>query len=234
VSWVYPGSRLCVSIPFLVHEGQCVPAIAGRSPSVFFWVQGHCMRWCVYSTGPTPPASPKQALTRLNTEQLHPDPPTVGTPSPPTPVPAPIPSPQTPTYTQHDLQRQQEVRDRLSGKPGPKASSLIEMYREKERQASGSKGSPGKSAGTSSQQQPPESPAPVVKESALPPPPPPPQPDLLLPTLDFPGMEQVELEGFGEDYIEPPNFELDHGRESPYRYIHGAPLHNVVEEEEEE
>jgi len=28
----------------------------------------------VYSTGPTPPASPKQALTRLNTEQLHPDP----------------------------------------------------------------------------------------------------------------------------------------------------------------
>jgi len=42
------------------------------------------------------------------------------------------------------------------------------------------------------------------------------------------------LEGGGEDYVEPPNFEFDHGRESPHRYIHSAPLHNVVEEEEEE
>ena len=99
----------------------------------------------VYSTGATPPASPKQALTRLNTEHLRPDP-AVGALSPPSPVLAPTPSPQTPTYTQRDLQRQQEVRDRLSGKPGPKASSLIEMYREKERQAGGGKGSPGKSA----------------------------------------------------------------------------------------
>ncbi len=59
MSWVYPGSRLCVSVPFLVHEGRCVPAIAGLSPSVLralvcpgysqapafvlfyiFWVQG--------------------------------------------------------------------------------------------------------------------------------------------------------------------------------------------------
>ena len=54
---------------------------------------------------------------------------------PPSPVPALIPSPQAPSYTQRDLQRQQEVRGRLSGKPDPKASSLIEMYREKERQA---------------------------------------------------------------------------------------------------
>ena len=187
----------------------------------------------VYSTGPTPPASPKQALTRLNTEQLRPEP-AVGL-SPPSPVPAPTPSPQTPTYTQRDLQRQQEVRDRLSGKPGPKASSLIEMYRQKERQAASSKGSPGKSADTASQQQPPEPSETVAKESALLPPLPPPQPDLSLPTLDFPGMDQGdELESFGEDYVEPPNFELDHGRESPYRYIHGAPLHNVVEEEEDE
>jgi hypothetical protein len=127
------------------------------------------------------------------------------------------------------------VQDRLSGKPGAKVSSLIKMYREKEQLASSSKGSLGKSAGTSSQQEPPEPPAPVAKESTLLPPPPPPQPDLLLPTLDSPGMEQEgELEGFGEDYIEAPNFELDHGWESPYRYIHGAPLHNVVEEEEEE
>ena len=32
----------------------------------------------VYSSGPTPPASPKQVLTRLNTERLHPEP-AVGT-----------------------------------------------------------------------------------------------------------------------------------------------------------
>ena len=75
----------------------------------------------------------------------------------------------------------------------------------------------------------------MAKESAPLPSPAPPQLDLSLPTLDFPGMEQEgELEGFGEDNGEPPNFELDHGRESPYRYIHGAPLHNVVEEEEDE
>jgi len=38
----------------------------------------------------------------------------------------------------------------------------------------------------------------------------------------------------GDGFMEPPNFEFDSGRESPYRYVHGAPLHNVVEEEEEE
>jgi len=119
----------------------------------------------VYSSGPTPPASPKQALTRLNTERLHPNP-AVGSLSPPSPVPAAPPSPQTPTYIQRDLQRQQEVRDRLSGNPGPKASSLIEMYREKERQAASSRGSPGKSADTSSQEQPTQPAALVAKETA--------------------------------------------------------------------
>ena len=151
------------------------------------------------SSGSTPPASPKQALTRLNTERLHPNP-AVSTLSPPSPVPAATLNPQTSTYTQHDLQRQQEVRDRLSGKSRPKASSLIEMYREKERQAASSKGSPGKSAGTPpSQELPTQPPALVVK-----------------------------------DFVEPPNFEFDHGRDNPFRYIHGAPLRNVVEEEEEE
>ena len=57
----------------------------------------------------------------------------------------PVPAPSTQAPSPRDLQRQQEVRDSLSGKPGPKASSLIEMYREKERQASsGSGNSPGK------------------------------------------------------------------------------------------
>jgi len=71
------------------------------------------------------------------------------------------------------------------------------MYHKKEWQVASSKGSLGKSAGTSSQQQQPEPPAPVVKESALLPPPPL-QPDLSLPTLNFP---KIELEGFGEDYV---------------------------------
>jgi len=74
----------------------------------------------------------------------------------------------------------------------------------------------------------------VVKETAPLPPPPSPQLDLSLYIIDFPGMgqlEEVELEGDGEDYVQPPNFEFDHGRDSPFRYIHGAPFHDVVEEE---
>jgi len=111
------------------------------------------------------------------------------------------------------------------------------MYREKERQAASSKGSPGKLVGTSSQKQPPQPAALVAKETALLAPPPPPQLDLSLSALDFPGMEQFKedgLERHGEDFVEPPNFESGHGRDSPFRYIHCAPLHNVVEEEEEE
>jgi len=54
VFWVYPGSCLCICVPFLVHEGRCVLAIAGLSPSVFFWVQGHCMRWCVLAIARLP------------------------------------------------------------------------------------------------------------------------------------------------------------------------------------
>ena len=77
----------------------------------------------------------------------------------------------------------------------------------------------------------------MVKETAPLAPLPPPQLDLSLSALDFPGMEQFEedeLEEDGEDYVEPPNLDFDNGRDSPFRYIHGAPLHNVVEEEEEE
>jgi len=77
----------------------------------------------------------------------------------------------------------------------------------------------------------------MAKETAPLAPPPPPQLDLSLSALDFPGMEQLEedeLEGDGEDFVEPPIFESGHGRDRPFRYIHCAPLHNVVEEEEEE
>jgi len=107
------------------------------------------------------------------------------------------------------------------------------MYREKERQAA-TKGSPGKSAVTASQEQQPQPPAPVAEASVpLPPAPPPSEPSLS--PLDTPviGLEE-ELEAKGDGYMAPPNLEIDHGRDSPFRYVHGAPLHNVAEEEEED
>jgi len=213
----------------------------------------------VYSSGgATPPASPHRAIHRLQPEPSSISPvafpsssplpsPSVPTSAPTlTVVPAPAPSPSTQTQipSPRDLQRQQEVRDRLSGKPGPKASSLIEMYREKERQASGgsaadgNSSSPGKSSTTPSIIKQQQSQRMASKESTPlpPPPPPPPNPE----SADAQGREELglevneEVEGDGDGLTEPPNFDIDHGRESPYRYVHGAPLHNVVEEEEEE
>ena len=32
--------------------------------------------------------------------------------------------------------------------------------------------------------------------------------------------------------MELPNIDFDHGRDSPYLYVHGALLHNVVEQKE--
>jgi hypothetical protein len=186
----------------------------------------------VYSSGPTPPASPHRA------EHRQPEP-AAAFPSSSLPSPS-APSAQTPVYSPRDLQRQQEVRDRLSGKPGPKASSLIEMYREKERQATG--GSPGSKSSS------PAAAATMAAKETTPLPPPPPSEPFLSPVVDMPsslGQEEGEEEQEQQLVVvveeeegeftepEPHNFEFDHGRDSPYRYVHGAPLHNVVEEEEE-
>ena len=116
------------------------------------------------------------------------------------------------------------------------------MYRERERQATttgGSSaaaavggGSPGKissSALKSTQAQ-----AQAAKEStALPTPPDEAQSNG--PELETGPSVVVGVEDAGE-LMEPPSSDLDpQGRSSsPYRYVHGAPLHNVVEEEEEE
>jgi hypothetical protein len=187
----------------------------------------------VYSAGAnTPPASPPKHLLPELTAVKIPDEAT------------PTASPQTLVYSPRDLQRQQEVRDRLSGKPGPKASSLIELYREKERQAS-SGNSPGRSSSITT-----TTPATAVyqqrsaqaaKESLpLPPrPPSPPTPGPALQSEPSPSPPEtptqvIEEAAEDEEYMEPPNLELDQGRESPFRYVHGASLHNVVEEEEEE
>jgi len=181
----------------------------------------------------TPPASPKRAVPDLRRLEV----PTSAHPQPPSPQAQPTPSPQTPTYSPRDLQRQQEVRDRLSGKPGPKAATLIEMYRERERQGQattgGGAGSRSSASGVKSAQ--------TAKEStALPPPPPPPPPSAPAPSSSEPETEpelmspEPSVAGDkAEISMEPPNVEFESGRESPFRYVHGAPLHNVVEEEEE-
>ena len=44
----------------------------------------------------------------------------------------------------------------------------------------------------------------------------------------------MEVASVEVDILEPPVLDLDQGWNSPFRYVHGAPLHNVVEEEEEE
>jgi hypothetical protein len=90
------------------------------------------------------------ALTKPTMERLQVD--AAGaTLSFPSQLLASIASPQTASL--RDLQIQQEVRDSLSGKSGPKGSSLIEMYREKERQAD-TRSSPGKSSRFMSQRPP--------------------------------------------------------------------------------
>jgi hypothetical protein len=175
----------------------------------------------------TPPASPKTAVPRPLEVIIT------------TSATLPPPSPQTPTPSPRDLARQQEVRDRLAGKPGPKAGALIEMYRERERQATGGPGggnSPGKISSSPQQQQlkSTQAQAQAAKESTALPTPPPPEttePE----SVPEPETSSSSVVVEGEESMEPPNLDLDQeGRSSPYRYVHGAPLHNVVEEEEEE
>jgi hypothetical protein len=143
----------------------------------------------VYSFGSTPPASQKQAPTRHQSEHLHPDPPAVNLLSHPYPVPTSIASPQTRTYTQRDLGQQQEVRDRLSGKSGPRESSLIEVYREKEQQSDSSGGSEPRenSTCTPSQWQPPHCPRAWRTRDAATPTTSAPRPDTFLSSLPWDG-----------------------------------------------
>jgi hypothetical protein len=106
-----------------------------------------------------------------------------------------VPPPSTQARSPRDLQRQQEVRDRLSGKPGPKESSLIEMYREKERQASGGSGNlPGKSSSATSivtQQQPQQRLTSMENEST-------PLPPLHAPPSSEPSLSPVDTPVMGQ------------------------------------
>ncbi|KAG9312758.1 hypothetical protein JVU11DRAFT_7192 [Chiua virens] len=107
-----------------------------------------------------------------------------------------------------------------------KTASLIEMYRERERQSL---------ASTPPSKLPVRSSSPPAKEAELPPTPPHPRTPspVTIPESDPPEIgDEPESE---VEYLSPPDLLFtDSGRNSPGRYIHGAPLHNVMEEEEEE
>lgn len=105
-----------------------------------------------------------------------------------------------------------------------KTAALIEMYREREKQSL------------------PSTPSRIPlrtppKDSSLPLPP----PNISSPSPPSQPVPQIEIEEV-EDKPEPPEEELfannllydDTGRSSPGRYIHGMPLQNVMEEEEED
>ncbi|KAI0034802.1 hypothetical protein K488DRAFT_77022 [Vararia minispora EC-137] len=98
--------------------------------------------------------------------------------------------------------------------PG-RTAALIEMY--KQRDAAAAAGPPSPARGL------PRTP----KDRDILPPPPAPASEA--------EPEPEPADGITPEDLEPPSLEkLTAGRESPYRYVHGAPLHNVTEEEEEE
>ncbi|KAF7291451.1 F-box domain-containing protein [Mycena indigotica] len=154
------------------------------------------------------------------------------TPAPPPPPPAPIVSAPAPATSNASI---------AAPKPSQpsKTGALIDMFREKEM---GQKNSPKppplpapsrlpvRAAGTgvAAGQQPPASPIgprptpskEKASPAAVPPPAPSPAP---APKPSPPLLDPSELQ-----------LPLEEGRASPARYVHGAPLHNVLEEEEEE
>ena len=115
-----------------------------------------------------------------------------------------------------------------------KTAALIEMYREKEREREKPPVSPAgssvpsklpiRSSSLTQRDLPPSTEAPLAHLPAAP--------------VEPSGLEHSTTEHEAErdsDLEEPLRVPLDEtGRASPGRYIHGAPLHNVLEEEEEE
>ncbi|KAH6902577.1 hypothetical protein BKA70DRAFT_1388193 [Coprinopsis sp. MPI-PUGE-AT-0042] len=117
-------------------------------------------------------------------------------------------------------------------------AALIEMYREKER---------GTTASPAAIHVPTIPVAPLnisripVRNASLPAPPAPPAPAASLPSLPVapltpsPSPSPKPSPPQPTDFVPPPSIDDPSlGRASPARYVHGAPLHNVLEEEEEE
>ncbi|KIJ08807.1 hypothetical protein PAXINDRAFT_172769 [Paxillus involutus ATCC 200175] len=117
----------------------------------------------------------------------------------------------------------QIVTDASKSASQSKTAALIEMYREREKQGLSSPSPPRLPSQSSS------------LEAALPPIP------VSVPSpVSVPESNTLEIEDEAgidpeADFLTPPNTVFDEsGRNSPGRYVHGAPLHNVIEEEEEE
>ncbi|KAG1745102.1 uncharacterized protein EDB91DRAFT_1220686 [Suillus paluster] len=97
-----------------------------------------------------------------------------------------------------------------------RTAALIEMYREREKKSSTTTAVPISRLPVRST----SLHTPPTKESELPPVP----------------VQPAGTKGLqGEEFLQPVSLLYDgNGRDSPGRYVHGAPLHNVLEEEEEE
>ncbi|KAG6919716.1 hypothetical protein DXG01_002662 [Tephrocybe rancida] len=182
---------------------------------------------------PAPAPAPVAPIPTVKIEPLKPLKPK----TPPTLAPAPAPAPAPAVSV-----------------PASKTAALIEMYRERER---GSSPNPGASSKVS-----PPAPAPAPAPAQVPMPIPAPIPIAPLqisrlpvrtvslpaaastPTstivapahkLDVPATAPAPVSVETEALVEPPKIIVEEsGRASPARYIHGAPLQNVLEEEEEE
>lgn len=102
-----------------------------------------------------------------------------------------------------------------------KTSSLIEMYREKEKAAIQPAPQPARLS-----PQPPASPQPIPQHQIRPLPSPLPKPG---PSGIPPPPPRTPSPNPSEDLLA----QYDQSPNGPGRYVHGAPLHNVVEEEEE-
>ncbi|OJA17851.1 hypothetical protein AZE42_08897 [Rhizopogon vesiculosus] len=112
-----------------------------------------------------------------------------------------------------------------------RTAALIEMYREREKKSSTTTPLPTLRVPVRS-----ASPPTPTKDAILPPVPVT-QPETVVVTPADEIVEEpvVATDLQDEEYLQPLNLLYDGtGRDSPGRYVHGAPLHNVIEEEEEE
>jgi len=114
-----------------------------------------------------------------------------------------------------------------------KTAALIEMYRERERALPAKPAAPVPAASTTTVYIPAAIQPSRLPVRALPPPPrevSPPAPTPSTSTIPSPSPPPPPP----QEIVPPPRVVLeDSGRGSPMRYVHGAPLHNVLEEEEE-
>ncbi|ESK90800.1 hypothetical protein Moror_4037 [Moniliophthora roreri MCA 2997] len=165
--------------------------------------------------------SPAAASPAITTSQGHVRPLPVIPPK--TSVPAPPEAPAT-NGKNHDSESSTITVSQPAPKPLPsKTAALIEMYREKEK----STPAPGIGGAPNAASQLPSSKIPVRTSS---------KPELPTPPASAQQQQQQPPKSPSPPALaEPPKIPPEeNGRASPARYVHGAPLHNVLEEEEEE